>query len=106
MSHYAHRICRFQDIWQLTGLGARVAVALRLNKLAPFSRNYKYEYCAYTNAPIQIVRIPRDVSDVTDRRMAFWWTFAAERFATANTGWAMVIQDGKLISLLTSPHFY
>lgn len=103
MSHYAHRICRFQDIWQLTGLGARVAVALRLNKMPAYSRNYKYEYCAYTNAPIEIVRIPRDVSDVTDRRMAFWWCYAAERFATANTGWAMVIQDGAFASLcLTS----
>lgn len=102
MSHYAYRICRFHDIWQLTGLGARVAVALRLNKMPAYSPDYKYEYCAYTAAPIRLVRIPRDVSDVTDRRMAFWWTYATERFASAITGWALFIKDEDITTLLPS----
>jgi hypothetical protein len=102
MSLYAYRICRFQDIWQLTGLGARIAVALRLNKMPAYSASYKYEYCTYTAARIELVRIPRDVSDVSDRRAAFWWIYTAERFASAITGWAHFVQDEDIKTLLPS----
>ncbi|KAK4054351.1 hypothetical protein OIO90_003584 [Microbotryomycetes sp. JL221] len=102
LSIYSYRICRFQDIWHLTGLGARIAVALRLNKVPVFSQDWKWEYCAYTNAPIDVVRLPRNVKEVTDRRMAFWWTYVGERFAAANTGWAMMIQDDDIGTLLPS----
>lgn len=102
MSHYAYRICRFHDIWQLTGLGARIAVALRLNKMPAYSASYKYEYCTYTAAPIELVRIPRDVSDVSDRRTAFWWIYTAERFASAITSWAHFVQDEDITTYLPS----
>ncbi|KAM0789582.1 hypothetical protein ACM66B_000391 [Microbotryomycetes sp. NB124-2] len=102
LSIYSYRICRFQDIWHLTGIGARVAVALRLNKVPVYSSNYDWEYCAYTNVPIDVVRLPKSHREVTDRRMAFWWTYVGERFAAANTGWAMMIQDEDIGTLLPS----
>ncbi|KAK4054135.1 hypothetical protein OIV83_001160 [Microbotryomycetes sp. JL201] len=102
LSIYSYRICRFQDIWHLTGIGARVAVALRLNKVPVYSPTYDWEYCAYTNVPIDVVRLPKSHREVTDRRMAFWWTYVGERFAAANTGWAMMIQDEDVGTLLPS----
>lgn len=89
MSMYEFRMMFFPRAWLSVGKGARLALMMGLNRLDGVGLDVK-----------QCLAPPKDWTEKEERRRVFWAAFCIDRYASAGTGWPMVIDEGDVSKII------
>jgi hypothetical protein len=82
ISTYEFKMMYFPRAWLSSGKATRLALMMGLNRLDGLGPEVK-----------QSLPPPRDWTEKEERRRTFWMAFCIDRYASAGTGWPVIIDE-------------
>ncbi|KAH1627859.1 hypothetical protein KXX21_001015 [Aspergillus fumigatus] len=89
ISTYEFKMMYFPRAWLSSGKATRLALMMGLNRLDGLGPEVK-----------QSLPPPRDWTEKEERRRTFWMAFCIDRYASAGTGWPVIIDERDIMTNL------
>lgn len=110
LTFHSYSEARFVEVWLLSGLAIRMITPLGLNHLRALSAETVNTDSTLSNQPNKstLLQPTFNEEELYERSVTFWMAVVADRFSSANTGWALGLEECTFVeSSLSSPvHVY